>query len=147
MDLFRAAMRDTIAPMMQELAELLIQNSRLSRDIVNLTKMIATMVDRPTPTAPAPTKPTHQEKTLAPPAEKGKSKGRGKETEAPKSYVASAATTSDRSEEEAFIKVNWEKKKKSFTPFLNPEYSRLNRQVIVETSGPILEDITSDNIL
>lgn len=40
-----------------------------------------------------------------------------------------------------------EKKKSASAPFLNPEYSRLNRQVIIETAEPPPEGITSDDIL
>ncbi|KAL0630520.1 hypothetical protein Q9L58_010633 [Maublancomyces gigas] len=38
-------------------------------------------------------------------------------------------------------------KKKAKTPFFTPEYTRLNRQVIVETNGQIPELISNDDIL
>lgn len=39
------------------------------------------------------------------------------------------------------------KKKKTAARFLNPEYFRLNRQVIIETVGPITEGVTSESLL
>lgn len=38
-------------------------------------------------------------------------------------------------------------KKKALQPFIHPEYTRLNRQLIVETEGGIPEFISNDSIL
>lgn len=47
--------------------------------------------------------------------------------------------------EKGFTKVT--KKKKAAQPFFQPEYTRLNRQLIFETEGNIPEFISNDNIL
>lgn len=75
---------------------------------------------------------------------------KGKETANPpkpsnKSYAA--VTTNAPPNDKEFTTVTKEKKKKTAPPFIRPEYTRVNRQVIIETAGPAPKDTNSDAIL
>lgn len=61
------------------------------------------------------------------------------------SYVNAAASAILNDDQ--FTTVTKKKKKKTAHPFINPEYIRLNRQVVIETSGPTPDYFTSDYIL
>ncbi|KAL0630615.1 hypothetical protein Q9L58_010538, partial [Maublancomyces gigas] len=63
----------------------------------------------------------------------------------PKKTYANAAATNNHQDQGSFTKVLY--KKKAPAPFFTPEYTRLNRQVIVETNGPIPDLISNDDIL
>lgn len=123
--------------MAQEQAGLRDQNSLMIREIGKLTTIVNTSLSQPAATTTA----TQQKKPRLPQT-KGKEK---KTTAAPKTYIAATATTLDEQEKGKFTTITQKKEKPA--PFLNREYSRLNRQVNIETRGPASDGITSDDVL
>ncbi|KAL0630650.1 hypothetical protein Q9L58_010501 [Maublancomyces gigas] len=63
----------------------------------------------------------------------------------PQKTYANVAATNKTQNQGTFTKVSH--KKKAPAPFFTPEYSRLNRQVMVETNGPIPDLISNDDSL
>lgn len=110
------------------------QNAEIMRIVTKLSEQIFTLLNSPTPTVTA--KPPHRDQPASPPPpQDNKREGKEPAPLATKSYTAAATAISDTPTDEPFTKVICDKKKVAI-PFLYAEYLRLNRQVIIETTGP-----------
>ncbi|KAL0631760.1 hypothetical protein Q9L58_009368 [Maublancomyces gigas] len=142
--LIRNTITHLLARQDQADAEIIALHATVDKQSRAINKLTVALQDlRKEAKKPAPT-PT--------PAQPDKWKGKtdtpttDKTTALMKKTYANAASNSNTSPPADFTKVTYEKKKAK-TPFFTPEYTRLNRQVIVETSGQIPELISNDNIL
>lgn len=131
------------------------QNAQQSAGIFELRSQVQQLTlelkKRPTAYANPPPPPPHQQqqqqqKATGPnnqmiPGNQGNANPKGKG----KSY-ANVAATGPAHDAGAFTKVT-RKKKTIAKPFFQPQNTRLNRQLIVETEGPLPELITNDDIL
>ncbi|KAL0630950.1 hypothetical protein Q9L58_010197 [Maublancomyces gigas] len=141
--------RDTITPLTIRLEQADANIPDLRAVVEKQTRAINTLTTalqdlrkeakKPTPT-PTPT-PTN------PPKGKGKAETTisNPPTTTKKSY-ANVASSSNTPPPADFTKVTHQKKKTK-APFFTPEYTKLNRQVIVETNGQIPELISNHDIL
>ncbi|KAL0630611.1 hypothetical protein Q9L58_010542 [Maublancomyces gigas] len=96
-------------------------------------------------TAPHPPPPAAPKEKGKNPATKSNDKETKNTNQREKKSYAAAATNDSPNPQTNFTTV--QRKTKKAVPLFVPEYTRLNRQVMVETSGPLPPLITNDDIL